>query len=334
MKAGQAKLFAYRGRVAWAKVRAIALRRLDDVARAQANIARRDKPGDLHDFRVASRRLEQALDLLRSAEMRLGVQRLQRRLARARKSISDVRNYDVFLDRVDRILARQKAPQREAWRAVRDYLESKRARKHDKAARKFAKLNLPRTYARLRSVLKSSQWFSGKRSRASETSGAAAPPPGGFRELAAAEAERLWEAVEEANRNARGSSDASAIHTLRLAVKRLRYLMEIIYAVEAPVNGKELSSLRGAQRRLGEWHDLEMGERLLAQMAGRPKFVHQQPRLARDIRKLMTRSHRAKARILSRRPAVIDAPTRAHLERSVKDLQTAAVKLKRRQHEH
>ncbi|MGH9434424.1 MAG: CHAD domain-containing protein [Terriglobia bacterium] len=334
MKAGQTKLFAYRGRVAWGKVRAIALRRLDEVARAQANIARRDKPGDLHDFRVASRRLEQALDLLRSAEMRLGVRRLQRRLARARKSISDVRNYDVFLDRLDKILVRPKAPQREAWRAVRDYLEKKRARKHNKAARKFAKLNLPRTCAGLRSALKSNQRFAGKRSRVSKTSTAAAPPPGGFCELAAAEAERLWEAVEEANRDARDSSDASAIHALRLAVKRLRYLMEIIDTVEVPVNGNELSSLRGAQRRLGEWHDLEMGERLLAQMAGRPKFVHRQPRLARDILKLMTQSRQARGRILSRRPVVIDPATRAHLERSVNDLQTAAVKLKRRQHQH
>ncbi|MGH9396671.1 MAG: CHAD domain-containing protein [Terriglobia bacterium] len=313
METERATLLLKSDQAAWTAVREMALHRLDQMTGLEAKILRADKPDALHDFRVASRRFEQALDLLSPPEMPPSVRRLRRHLARGRKSISDVRDYDAFLGRVEKLLARKSPPRREAWQAVRDYLAKRRARKYAKAAKKLGKLNLSRTCARLRVLLESRQSSSAKTPHARVKNACAALGDGRFRQRMGAELRRVWREFEDASRQAPDFSSASAIHAMRLAVKRLRYLMEIIHQFETPSSGQALGLLRGLQQRLGEWHDTEMDERLLAKMVGRPEFLRQQLRLAGDVLKLMGQSRRAKARIASRRPTVLDPAASAQL---------------------
>ena len=91
------------------KVREIALRQLQRLMSYEAKVLRGDDVDAIHDMRVASRRLQQVLDLLfpkpRSAEFR----QLRRKIRRCRRALGDVRNCDVLLEIVSRSLARKRS---------------------------------------------------------------------------------------------------------------------------------------------------------------------------------------------------------------------------------
>ncbi|MDE3180960.1 MAG: CHAD domain-containing protein, partial [Acidobacteriota bacterium] len=112
------------------KVRKAAFDRLKQLKALEIKVIRGEKAGAIHDFRVASRRLEQAILLLAPAEAPAAHRRLRRKLARGRKALSGVRNYDVLLGRASKMLARKRASRREAWKAIQDYVRDERRAKH------------------------------------------------------------------------------------------------------------------------------------------------------------------------------------------------------------
>ncbi|MGH9352601.1 MAG: CHAD domain-containing protein, partial [Terriglobia bacterium] len=240
---------------AWNKVREIALHRLDQMMSLESKVLRGYKPGAIHDFRVASRRFQQTFDLLCPPEPPHGLLRLRRRIARSRKAVSAVRNYDVLIRRADKTLARKRPPRRETWEAVRDYLVKRRAQAHARAAAKIGKWNLGQVYLRLRAAIEPEALFNGNIHHPDDDSFSLGE--GSFRQKLSQEIERAWDAFEKTHNRASNASNAATVHSLRLAAKRLRYLVEIIHKLETPLSGKALQALRGLQDRLGEWHDLE-----------------------------------------------------------------------------
>ncbi|MGH9342615.1 MAG: CHAD domain-containing protein [Terriglobia bacterium] len=295
---------------AWNKVRVVALHRLDQMMSREPSVLRGNKPAAIHDFRVASRRFQQAFDLLCPPEPAHGLLRLRRRIARSRKAVSAVRNYDVLIRLADKRLARKHSPRRETWDAVRDYLVKRRADAHARAAAKLGKSNLIQVYLRLRAEIEPEALSNGNaRHPADDLSSLG---KGDFRKRLSQEIERIWGDFEKANGRARDSSDAPTIHSLRLAAKNLRYLVEIIHEFETPLSGEALHILRGLQDRLGKWHDLEVEERTLAKIAGRSRFVRDHLSVASDILRLIAQNRKSSSRLLSY-PSLVPDPT-AHEE--------------------
>ena len=88
--------------------------------------------------------------------------------------------------------------------------------------------------------------------------------------------------------------EASTLHGVRIATKRLRYLVEVVDEFEVPGSGESLAWLRGLQQHLGDWHDLEVMEGMLTEMLARPKFIRGHLDMASDVLRLIRRNRRRK----------------------------------------
>jgi CHAD domain-containing protein len=281
----------------WMKVRELALKQLNRFIALEPKVLKGDDPDAVHDLRVASRRLQQVLDLLYPTppkEMR----RLRRRIKSARRALSEVRNYDAHLARVSRSLARKRISRPEAWEAVRNYLTDRRAESFEKAQRKLSKANLAVAYVRLKEHL---DWGTAAAARNGHVH--APPRPIALPEELASEPfwqraqtaiERVWRAYETQVTDSQRDPQAPVLHGVRIATKRLRYLVEVLCALDVAGCAEILGPLRRLQRHLGEWHDLETFDQVLVDMVARPKFLRDHLETVMAVEKLMLRNRRAK----------------------------------------
>ncbi|MGH9405091.1 MAG: CHAD domain-containing protein [Terriglobia bacterium] len=302
---------------AWDKVREIALDRLDEMMNLEPKVLRGEKAGAIHDFRVASRRFQQAFDLLSPADPPKNLLRMRRSLARSRKALSPVRTLDVFIRRADRILARKRAPRRPAWDAIREYLAAEREKAFARATKKIGKLRLAHDYVRLRRLLDHGACSERRNSEASPAHDGARLGDGPFEERLTQSLTKAWEGFEEAGAQARKSPEGDAVHAARLAAKRLRYLMELVHAFEDPHSGRVISHLRRVQDGLGECHDYEVEEEVLAGMVARPEFLRKHLDLAFEILKLMAQHRKTRERLAAAFPDEFDREASEPIKQSV-----------------
>ncbi|HTV54713.1 MAG TPA: CHAD domain-containing protein [Terriglobia bacterium] len=269
----------------WGKARKLALAHLDRILELVPKILRSENPDRIHDLRVASRRLQAVLDVLTATPASSSLRRLRRKIKRSRTIFSDVRNCDVLIGQIERRLKRRRAGRRKAWNAALDYLRERRSKACARAVRKLAKINLGRVYIRLQSSL--------------------APPPGtvgrnGQRDMPGVDARdvrlesRLTEELEKAWLQFRAelaqsqqSLTGRSIHKARIAAKELRYLVEVMDEFRIPGSWDATRWLRQVQQYLGDWHDLDVAEQMLAEMLARPQFVLDQLEIAAEVIKLI-----------------------------------------------
>lgn len=276
----------------WSKVRALAIRHLDRFISLEPKVLRGDANA-IHDMRVASRRLGQVLDLLCPSPDRAG-RRVRRGIRRCRRALSDVRNCDVLIQRVEKSLSSKRTSRREAWEAVKDYLHQRRAQSYEKALRKLSKVNAALLYMNLKRHL--------VRNGAGPNHGPSTPlgtdsdalVSAQFYERVGQALQTVWQDFETQITESRRNSKAPALHRVRITAKRLRYLIEVIREFDVPGSRDVLAWLRRLQQRLGDWHDLEVMEQMMAEMVARPKYLRDHPDMASGVMKLMVRNRAAK----------------------------------------
>jgi CHAD domain-containing protein len=276
-------------------VLAASRRQLDQFVALEPKVLKGNKPEAIHDIRVASRRLQQVLDLLYLPPRPAKVRKLRSTIRRARRVLSDLRNCDVLLERVERVLGRKRASRREAWEAFRGYLQQRREQSFRKASRELSKLNLSALYVRLREHLK----LSGQPSaRLAPQSAPAAIPMGDRDDLLRARLDaalrETWSSLETLIAQAREAPEATALHAVRIGAKKVRYLMEVIHELDVPGSDRALSSLRHLQQHLGDWHDLQVLEEMMLEMVARPRFLQGNLELAMEVERLALRNRRRK----------------------------------------
>ena len=135
------------------KVRELALRQLNRFISYEAKVLKGDDADAIHDMRVASRRLQQVLDLLYPKPRPPELRRLRRQIRRCRQVLGDVRNCDVMLEFVGRSLGRKRSARREAWTAAQHFLLMRRSESFLRAMRKLGKINLAVFYVNLKEFL-------------------------------------------------------------------------------------------------------------------------------------------------------------------------------------
>jgi CHAD domain-containing protein len=295
----------------WNQVQKLALQQLDRLVALEPKVLRDESPKPVHDLRVVSRRLQSLLDFLYASPRPAPVDKLRRRLQRARRVLGDLRNQDVMAARVGRMLARKRATHREAWEAVHSYILKLRPKTAARAHRKLARLNLADVYLRLREELageaKSPAAVSPVITFPDElvaNGPSLTPAEGGSQAKPQVEmtpdkrfAERLnelWHDFE--GRSADSWRDPSALHALRIAAKRLRYTIEVAADLEVSGSAEVLDRLRELQGKLGDWHDSEVLGQTMINMVARRKFLQEQLVLAIEIEKLVLRLRNSKAR--------------------------------------
>jgi CHAD domain-containing protein len=274
----------------WKKVRKLALRQLDRFMALEPKVLRGDDRDAIHDLRVASRRLQQVLDLLYPLPRPAEIRKLRRKIRRSRRALGEVRNCDVQLQHVERILARKRAARRLAWEAVRHYLLERRSEGFDKAMRKLSKLNLAIFYVHLKDHLAPN----GISPHAHAQDPAATLTSEEFHARLAQSLERVWQRFESAVAHSQRDASMGVIHGVRIAAKRLRYLTEVIHAFHVAGSDRTVAWLRSLQQHLGDWHDREVLEQMMIEMVARPDFLREQLGTALEVERLILRNRARK----------------------------------------
>ena len=248
----------------------------------------------VHKMRVTTRRLQASLDLL---EGKVKVRPLKRRLRRWRRMLSSVRNYDVFLLMIEQEAASRRGA-REQYELLTIVIQKRRAKLAASVKKYLAKVDVVEqlgTRLSLSSATMSRLWEQPVTDEvdatvevAADFGDASAIEPGdslepeatfpAIDEQAAAmrAAERLEQRMAEFNALAARShptTDPYELHQLRIAAKRVRYLLEAVTAMGFGEATQALTWLRALQDRIGDWHDLEALEDEILRLVSRRRFT-------------------------------------------------------------
>ncbi len=280
----------------WARVSRLALKHLDRCVSLEPKVLQGDDPDAIHDLRVATRRLEQVIDLIYPAPHSGEVRKLYRRLRRCRRSLSEIRNYDVLLERVDAALSRKRTARRDAWEAIREYLQDLRSVRLEKSLRKLAKANLSAIYVRLKEYLPSNGNTAGDASSGRNGSGPELSVEQ-FYDRISETLKAVWTDLEKEVALSRHEHDAAVLHRTRIVAKRVRYLIEVIQAFDVPGTKEVLIWLRSLQTQLGDWHDLVVFEEAVIGMIADPEFLRDHLEMAVQIERLIMRNRVLRAKL-------------------------------------
>ena len=281
----------------WERISALAIKHLERCVSLEPKVLQGDDPDAIHDLRVATRRLQQVTDLIYPSPRAGEVRKLYRGLRRCRRSLSEVRNYDVLLKHVEATLARKHTARREAWEAIREYLIGLRAAKLEKSLRKLAKANLSDIYIRLKEYLPANGG-SKPADGITDPDGARQDLPlGQFYQRISEALSSVWAEFEQEIAQSRHDHGPAVLHRTRIAAKRVRYLIEVIQAFDVPGSKEVLIWLRSLQGQLGDWHDLIVFEDAVIAMIADRDFLRDHLEMAVQIERLIMRNRALKSKL-------------------------------------
>ncbi len=215
-------------------------------------------PKIIHDARVWSRRLQQAIDALFPKPRSAKVRRLRRTPRRIRRALGEWRNCDVLLEIVARQHRRTRSEaKRQAWAFVRDYLLQKRAKEVARAGKRLLREDLGDYAARAEKVLR----------QASDES------PDVLMQRLGASVQAAWIAWQSALARAQETRAVVDLHAFRIATKVLRYRSELLFEIGAKPLKAELKSLADLQDAIGVWHDRQVFHRAVAEALARAEVL-------------------------------------------------------------
>lgn len=197
----------------------------------------------LHRARVATRRLREALAVL--APERRSVRRLRRDLRDVTRALGPVRELDVTLGLIVRLL-HDEPDLEHALETMRVRLMETRARRRNRLMRVTDEVDIAGLLARVRAL------------GVESAGGGAGHRPPLDRDCVR---RRIGDRADDA---ARAIARAGALyapdplHEVRIALKKLRYALELGRVARIPRAARQATALRRFQDLLGEWHDWQV----------------------------------------------------------------------------
>jgi CHAD domain-containing protein len=209
---------------------------IDAMPAAQAGDVR-----SVHQARVASRRLREALPALRTTVDAPALARVRRQVRRMTRALGPVRELDVALGHLDELAARH-VVSTQALARVRQSLAQQRLQRRREMLPEITPAKIEKLRQRLRQV------SSGEEPPAEVT--AAADMAGQVSRRAG----RLLAAMQRAG----GLYLPDRLHAVRIAAKKLRYAMEIERELKRSRATARIAQLKRLQDLLGRMHDYEI----------------------------------------------------------------------------
>ncbi len=173
-------------------------------------------------------------------------------------------------------------------------MQGRRSEGFDKAIRKLGKTNVAALYVALKEHLVGNEAgleHSNSRQRSPESP---ALDTAQFSERVGGCLGTAWEDFVEKIAESHSHPQVSALHAVRIAAKRLRYLVEVLEEYDVPGSRESLAWLRGLQQHLGDWHDLEVMERVLTEMVAQPRFLREHLEIASGTLQLIRHNRSVK----------------------------------------
>jgi CHAD domain-containing protein len=196
----------------------------------------------LHRARVATRRLREALPVVTSGERGRKLERQIRWLTRA---LGPVRELDVALLTLDELASSGAAPLSAIGR-LRQIIRTERRRQHAEMSEQVARVDVDRLQKRAEKAVRKSGTARRRRPDPKRLADAL--------ERASRRAERLRIAME----NAAGMYLPDRLHEVRIAVKKLRYALELVRELSASRATARIRTLKEMQDLLGRMNDHEV----------------------------------------------------------------------------
>jgi CHAD domain-containing protein len=205
--------------------------------------ARKGEASSVHQARVSTRRLRAALPLIASGGPRRKLEGVARDLTRA---LGPVRELDVALDMLAEFERHPDVPA-DAVACLRQAIAEDREQLHVEMVRQIDRTNLDKLEKKAMAAA----------SLASSPGRRSGPDP---ERLAAAwqRAARRAATLRGAMENAAGIYLPDRLHDVRIAIKKLRYAMEIARELSRSRATARILTLKRAQDLLGRMHDLEI----------------------------------------------------------------------------
>jgi len=249
------------------KLLTLARKRLQRFATLMPKLLVSDDPATVHDLRVWSRRLQQALGVIHPASKPPKSKKVLRVLRQVRRALGPCRNLDVNLDliREKRQHASAAAIQR-AWGAVQEELEAKRGPLIERARREIARHDLFSFISRAQALIEAANNDTNRIESL---------------ENAIAKSMKAW---QEAFASATEQRDGIHLHEFRIAGKRLRYRVELLAELGENKAKPLVEVLKQLQNALGEWHDRSVLLDYVAEFIGRANFLADHPEIGRALR--------------------------------------------------
>jgi CHAD domain-containing protein len=249
--------------------------------------ARRGRPQAVHRARTTSRRLRELLPVA-APDAGADASRARRDARRVTRALGRVREFDVALRVLEELAATERWDER-AVSPVREALIARRDRRRAALDRALDDALASRLQARCEAVIDAL---------------ADAVSPRWARTLATRlrrRAERLDRAIAEA-----GTLYApDALHDVRIAVKKLRYALELAQSTPARQVGRLLATLERAQDGLGRWHDLVVLEEVVREREAAESDRDRSAGYAAMLATLARECRVAHARFLAQRTGLV-----------------------------
>lgn len=203
---------------------------------------------DIHDLRVASRRLREALALFADCFPEKTVRRLRKRVKQVTGILGELRNTDEALLFFGSLSSAEREPAQSELDLLAAQLQKEREAARQQLARDLGSLRPAPLKRAIRSELAGPELFGNRRTDPFQSLASFADEA--IARRAAPVADLLPQALFEAN--------AGAQHRLRIAIKRLRYRLEILEELFTRDYEELHAALKGYQEVLGRLHDLDV----------------------------------------------------------------------------
>jgi CHAD domain-containing protein len=249
----------------------------------------------VHKMRVTTRRLQASLDLL---EREMKIKKYKRQLRSWRRKLSTVRNYDVFLELIEKEAATKRKARRAQLELIKAILQDRRVRRAVKVTKFLESINVDAIGVGLGLIATSNVSLSSEDSPGTTSINETRVDVIDVtnfvdeRKVAAYAAERLEQRLTEFQALAASShptNDPTELHQLRIAAKRVRYLLETVTQMGFGDATRALAWLRTLQDRIGDWHDLEALEEEIVLIVSSREFMKQH--FAESSQMLQAASH-------------------------------------------
>ena len=229
--------------------RQLILERVAELVKHEAGTRSGEDIEALHDMRVASRRLREALEIFQACFPPKIYDRLYERVRRVTRALGRARDADVAVDYFAKLLAdSQNVIEQVALQEVLRRLAKQQTRRRTEMQHELDKVQPADLLARFEKAFNNMERTPPSRQRGSRTALLLA------RRLFA---QRLRE-VFACQRLIKGEGDIEGLHNLRIAVKKLRYAMETLDFAGGEQVKENLKFFKKLQTGLGDLHDRDV----------------------------------------------------------------------------
>jgi CHAD domain-containing protein len=207
----------------------------------QLKLAAAGEGRGVHQARVASRRLREAIPVLAAGLQGTKAAKARKKIRRLTRALGAIRELDVTLGLIDELSRRETLP-RPALEQVRAHAVKARDARQPIVEKRLSRVNVAKLDRRLNSLSESLRTADADYWKEA------------LAERLVKRSKRLQEAVQDAGK----MYEAERLHRVRLATKKLRYATELAAETGTSEAARPVQSLKRMQNMLGRLHDVQV----------------------------------------------------------------------------